>query len=260
MSKSRKAFTLVELLVVIAIIAVLAAILFPVFGRARENARRTTCLSNIRMVGMGLFMYTQDYDERYPGFPNNSFGKSAWTYVLQPYVKSKEFFRCPSDKSTANWAETEEQLTDKNFRKSSYTWNGFFDPGSVKLGKELLDGGVYTSVADIAYPSELVMLAEGFETNQQTTFNANKYASDVKADGSPCACGSFTTNWDAAKQEPTDIMVRRHFDGSNYAYADGHAKWNKFQTLWYRDDSYITEIPGVGTTPSLKGAFDPRRR
>lgn len=86
-------FTLIELLVVIAIIAILAAILFPVFGRARENARRSSCQSNLKQIGLGMMQYTQDYDEMLiPAFN----GSGAWFNTIQPYVKSQQLLKCPT--------------------------------------------------------------------------------------------------------------------------------------------------------------------
>jgi prepilin-type N-terminal cleavage/methylation domain-containing protein/prepilin-type processing-associated H-X9-DG protein len=101
----RPAFTLIELLVVIAIIAILAAILFPVFAQAREAARKTTCLSNLRQLGTGLMMYAQDFDETLPassfaavpGQSINSIRNPKWADVIQPYVKNDQLFTCPSD-------------------------------------------------------------------------------------------------------------------------------------------------------------------
>ena len=100
--RARKAFTLIELLVVIAIIAILAAILFPVFSRARENARRSSCQSNLKQIGLGIMQYAQDYDETLlPGYQTggtaagNSFG--PWHALIQPYVKSYQILRCPSN-------------------------------------------------------------------------------------------------------------------------------------------------------------------
>src|ERR1043166_2835215 len=106
----RRAFTLIELLVVIAIIAVLAAMLFPVFARARESARRATCTSNLHQIGLALHMYTQDYDERFPvcnfsdtpfGFPpathKDGTGKPIYMHeLLQPYSKNEQMYFCPT--------------------------------------------------------------------------------------------------------------------------------------------------------------------
>src|SRR4051812_20391972 len=97
----KKGFTLIELLVVIAIIAILAAILFPVFGRARENARRASCMSNMKQIGLGVMQYTQDYDERYPmryygGAPTGAIQEAnSWRRQIYPYVKSAQLFSCP---------------------------------------------------------------------------------------------------------------------------------------------------------------------
>ncbi len=86
-------FTLIELLVVIAIIAILAAILFPVFARAREKARQTSCLSNVRQLGLGIRMYIDDFDEYFP----SRYQGGAWYNVIRPYVKNDQIFICPSD-------------------------------------------------------------------------------------------------------------------------------------------------------------------
>jgi prepilin-type N-terminal cleavage/methylation domain-containing protein/prepilin-type processing-associated H-X9-DG protein len=97
----RPGFTLIELLVVIAIISLLAAILFPVFSRARENAKRASCLSNLRQITLGVAQYTQDYDERLPILLSTTTppGLIPWFHKLQPYVKSSSVFRCPSDQN-----------------------------------------------------------------------------------------------------------------------------------------------------------------
>src|SRR5438874_9564256 len=87
-------FTLIELLVVIAIIAILAAILFPAFARARENARRSSCQSNLKQIGLGMAQYTQDYDEM---LPSCQMGGQGFDTLINPYVKSAQVWKCPSD-------------------------------------------------------------------------------------------------------------------------------------------------------------------
>ena len=92
-----QAFTLIELLVVIAIIAILAAILFPVFARARENARRSSCSSNLKQIGLGIMQYAQDYDEKFPSRFYGSGGFNSWRRVTFPYTKSTQIYECPSN-------------------------------------------------------------------------------------------------------------------------------------------------------------------
>ena len=96
-SRIKAGFTLIELLVVIAIIAILAAILFPVFAQAREKARAISCLSNMKQIGLGVTQYEQDFDETTPGGLNGYGGGSGWAGQIYPYVKSTQVFRCPSD-------------------------------------------------------------------------------------------------------------------------------------------------------------------
>src|SRR5580658_8422908 len=97
-----RGFTLIELLVVIAIIAILAAILFPVFSRARENARRASCQSNLHQLGLGEIQYTQDYDEHMvPAVTDDTgVGDTCWGLLIYPYIKNNQILQCPSDTST----------------------------------------------------------------------------------------------------------------------------------------------------------------
>src|SRR3989337_1849285 len=99
-AQRKTAFTLIELLVVIAIIAILAAILFPVFIRARENARRTSCASNMKQIGHGLLQYTQDYDETLPAASGYGAATTTWRTYIYSYVKSPQIFVCPSRSRT----------------------------------------------------------------------------------------------------------------------------------------------------------------
>lgn len=115
--RQRAGFTLIELLVVIAIIAILAAILFPVFAQARDQARQTTCLSNLKQIGTGLMMYAQDHDETLPAWPFRGgtggafsdrrwsvWGYSLWVDAVMPYVKNRAVFACPNGPRTGRWS------------------------------------------------------------------------------------------------------------------------------------------------------------
>lgn len=169
---NKKGFTLIELLVVIAIIAILAAILFPVFAKAREKARQTNCLSNLKQIGNGFAMYNQDYDGCYPctdpaywpGYALPAYcGESAsdagdwfknYTYVaqLQPYIKNVQLFKCPSDPNTVVTHQAGRTFT-------SYWYRVFY--GGWNIGAQW--SGFSTSpLSDsaIGYPANLIMSYE----------------------------------------------------------------------------------------------------
>ncbi|RYG65628.1 DUF1559 domain-containing protein, partial [bacterium] len=135
--KIRSAFTLIELLVVIAIIAILAAILFPVFGRARENARRSSCQSNLKQIGLGIMQYTQDYDERYPvrAWPTDE--TMSWRRVTQPYIKSAQVFSCPSNTQNATYALDSSAASIPPIMRS-YAANGYDDMSGRGGGQSLM--------------------------------------------------------------------------------------------------------------------------
>ncbi len=119
---SNRGFTLIELLVVIAIIAILAAILFPVFGRARENARRASCSSNLKQIGLGLVQYVADYDGQYPKpFPDPTRGD--WRQELAKYVKNSDLFRCPSNPQNNKVARDANAANNLPEIKVSYACN-----------------------------------------------------------------------------------------------------------------------------------------
>jgi prepilin-type N-terminal cleavage/methylation domain-containing protein/prepilin-type processing-associated H-X9-DG protein len=217
----RSAFTLIELLVVIAIIAILAAILFPVFAQAREKARQTSCMSNLKQISLGVMQYTGDYDELYPLTRNGTatVGPGGTTWALwkvntYPYVKSTGIYTCPSGVSSVEGRYTLPSgqvlvfSEDYTYGANQYVFvNGAGDAN-----------GVVTSVsqADLGQVSIMGMLADATYAvwqNPARVVNANYPSSIQPPNGSiPFA---------------PDPQYARHAGGSNIVYADGHAK---FQT------------------------------
>ncbi|MBC7806420.1 MAG: prepilin-type N-terminal cleavage/methylation domain-containing protein [Akkermansiaceae bacterium] len=235
MRLTKSAFTLIELLVVIAIIAILAAILFPVFAQARNKARQTSCLSNERQISLGFLQYFQDYDEMFP----NVKGNSPWTTSgVEPYMKSKRLLRCPDDNSIG-W----DLVAPAVPRVTSYSLNGYLAPGNSNL----THGGNFPELASIQNPANLIFLAESAETRPDgvTPFTGTYFHAHVW--NPPASTG----HWLVARNLPDDIITDRHAGGFNVAYLDGHCKWAKWSQVWFRDPSF---------TPPLKGNFDPRQK
>ena len=127
-SQRASAFTLIELLVVIAIIAILAAILFPVFARARENARRSSCQSNLKQIGLGMEQYKNDYDQNFPPvvIPFSGSPQNSWPTLIEPYIKSSQVYTCPS--ATEGAMTPDPQLVNpSNGGRSRYCGTTYFD-------------------------------------------------------------------------------------------------------------------------------------
>jgi prepilin-type N-terminal cleavage/methylation domain-containing protein/prepilin-type processing-associated H-X9-DG protein len=292
----KKAFTLIELLVVIAIIAILAAILFPVFAQARDKARSASCLSNEKQIGLGLMMYTQDYDETYPTayqYKNNTAttnGGSSGGYVhysamIQPYIKSDKVWVCPSDKNGGvgpdnppcmPWTDVSTLGCEAQVPKLSYI------PNSAVLPRKRgpVDAPSVVSIASVDAPSDVIAIAEVTNhlsciflgsTGQLNTERRNKshrptnammrtlsggqWAGQSVADATgpiyaiTKAVAEGAEGWggpsDSGLQNGSGgcrsiaadggVHIRfmepgRHTGGSNYVFADGHAKFFKFET------------------------------
>ncbi|MCE5238864.1 DUF1559 domain-containing protein [bacterium] len=197
---TRRGFTLIELLVVIAIIAILAAILFPVFAKAREKARQTSCLSNLKQLALGMLQYAQDYDETFPrrsgvGFYDASLGTfnyhttlnvhwHGWGTCILPYVKNTQIYKCPSntfDNCGLNYGVPDAALN------SSGTMVSYFSNNAIKLGQ-------------LQRPSESLMITES------------------GGGGGDC----YVLSWQYY------CCAAPHNGGANMALMDGHAKWARF--------------------------------
>lgn len=200
---SKFAFTLIELLVVIAIIAILAAILFPVFGRARENARRSSCQSNLKQIGLGIIQYAQDYDEIMPPRYNTSGipagwpagWDTSWKALVQPYIKSVQIFACPSN--------------PRNTRPGAYEDNTKI-PVSYSSNKRVMnDPSIQVHLASITSAAQTINIVETTVKN---------YEFDVEGGTNFRFVPPKTNNDDDGS------LFNGHLATSNFLYCDGHVK------------------------------------
>lgn len=219
-------FTLIELLVVISIISLLAAILFPVFSRVRENARRSTCQSNLKQISIGLAQYVADNDDRMPGWgnfgntpsPTDQFGILD---AILPYTKSIQIYRCPSEKIGQTEDPDDTAYTD--YVSNANLWLG-------KLGVN--PHGIHTST--ITNPEISIAFAEGPSTPPSTSIGLETCPFNVWSDIDNASLplsyffGTALCATTQTVQRPLASPARlRHLDGSNYAFLDGHVKWLK---------------------------------
>ena len=212
----RKAFTLIELLVVIAIIAILAAILFPVFAKAREKARQSSCASNLKQFGIGTMAYIQDYDELYYGNNNSpvTFGlpdgvstanpNMLWVYQIYPYIKNAQMYNCPS--SGVKWPT--------NIYSSSLSY-GFNDTYLNRV-----------ALASLQCPSETLSIVD---------------------------CGYYLADWDTNAADNHKYPNIVHNDGANLVFCDGHVKWAKGSALGYYDTTEYAAPPTPNIWDNISG-------
>lgn len=212
----RQGFTLIELLVVIAIIAILAAILFPVFAKAREKARQSNCASNVKQIATGLQMYYQDYDEQLPGGYavnwDGTYTIGGYVDPIAPYLKNTQIFKCPSD----GLANCLSYTPSKNFRSAILPGTPPNQPLSYAYNYYLgaLSG---ISPSQIQYPAQTCIIAE-------TVQRPYIYA----AYPNPVIPGVTLV------LDPTNgamIGGSRHNEGMNIGFLDGHCKWFKTSQL-----------------------------
>lgn len=237
--KHHRAFTLIELLVVIAIISILASILFPVFARARENARRTSCLSNLKQIGLGVMQYTQDYDERYPlalwenpstyssagaassyiaqspvdtATPAGAFEVSpgstrghlySWMDFIMSYVKSVQIFTCPS-KTTSSYSPE---------YSPSYGYNAYISLYKSDTDRTPNPARIPVALAEIKRPAETVLFMD-----DPTLYNVGA------TPGNYC---SITSSGFLRPESNYYNIVWPHMEGGVVTFTDGHAKWFK---------------------------------
>ncbi len=247
MSKPR-AFTLIELLVVIAIIAILAAILFPVFAQAKQAAKKTVDLSNIKQLGTVIMLYAGDFDDKYPltSFPAKG---NTWPLRTQAYVKNWDIFRSPGDAST-DWpaAGTLPPSPDAPqndprwaFRWTSYLLNAYNSGGYNNTG-------TYSSTSSLNSPASVIYLALAQDNlaplGQRDHFHPFYWG--VPAEQTSGFMQGAV--WNPDKDETKELKLNAFTEGLNYGFADGHAKYQKWRAVWWRDlDKGI-----------YAGSFDPR--
>ena len=248
-NSAKNAFTLIELLVVIAIIAILAAILFPVFARARENARRSSCQSNLKQIGLGIIQYVQDYDEKYPLARTGNFAingtnnaEAPWQATIQPYLKSIQIFKCPSNSSDAKLSYTNSGLGDTI--PVSYASVGADNQNPTAWGgKTVIGTNPYsssfpspTSLAELASSSQTIMVAEK-AANASTDPEFWPYADHFH----------FTN----------------HLNTTNFLFADGHVKSLKLTAtgtpinMWnVSNTTNVTDAAPGPANPTLQGLLN----
>lgn len=205
----RRAFTLMELLVVIAILAILAAVLFPVFSQAREKARGAKCLSNMRQIGMAANMYLDDWEGRLY-FHHAGLEEITWASRLAPYTRNSGIYICPSDPETA--------LINPNsgeVHRPSYLINAYFTHNFPPGSNEHVEFPVNQYTRDdprIVSPSETILFCEsGIKSRGH---NQDDYDA-----------------WNGLRAVEPLFNVTRHNGGSHYCFLDGHAAWRRYERV-----------------------------
>jgi prepilin-type N-terminal cleavage/methylation domain-containing protein/prepilin-type processing-associated H-X9-DG protein len=232
------AFTLIELLVVIAIIAILAAILFPVFAQAREKARQTACLSNSKQIGIALMMYAQDYDEVYPiGAHNNTNPGTRWSSLIQPYSKNRDVFVCPSRPTVREPDPNRPSRGGFGANVNILTWQGVNGKSMAQIASPantfiICEASQLKTqmVSDAAVNAKPELWAAQVDTNWN--FGAVDYQVYPPSGWEPNSAGVLTYWYNRADDASHNFSRRPvgpHQGGLNVIYCDGHAKWSKIE-------------------------------
>jgi prepilin-type N-terminal cleavage/methylation domain-containing protein/prepilin-type processing-associated H-X9-DG protein len=256
----RRAFTLIELLVVIAIIAILAAILFPVFAQARDKARAASCISNLKQVGTSLLMYTQDYDESFPasrhatGCPGNDGGTrhSPWSVTIFPYVKNVGVFSCPSDPSNVRnaapgfWCTGALQRAGRDNHRRSMVPVAQPEGTCGPAPGGVMSTGWGANQAELTGPASTIMVCERFEGGTSLCHEGSchyKGSGDFVNGGYlPSAQTGLSVQIVAPEAilrgffgGGTDFTSKYHQSSFNVIYADGHVKAVRWSQTFQRN-------------------------
>jgi prepilin-type N-terminal cleavage/methylation domain-containing protein len=205
----RRAFTLIELLVVIAIIAILAAILFPVFAQAREKARQTSCISNLRQVGTASLLYAQDYDEYTVGTERGDNPEYFWGEMLEPYLKNRQILECPSSSRKPQFSAPVPGFPQGIGYEWSYNYaiNDIKDQGGNSIG------AAFAHFAEFTKPADTVLILDGWPVSAAP-------AADEERHEIGWVWGSRNGTVNALEDGNP-----RHSAGFSLLLCDGHAKW-----------------------------------
>jgi len=225
------AFTLIELLVVIAIIALLAAILFPVFGRARESARRSSCLSSAKQIGLAYQMYAADYDDRTARIHSGS-NCPCWTDLLYVYAKNNQIFSgCPSGVFKGEWQPSKPTGTTAEINlgkaNTAFAYNSLYTSAGSSEGQVATppvgtaNSNPGLALAAMPVPAETVVF--GDSAGDYIVYSSNK--TDIITNLEPPYENTNKAPNIRRDSDADQSFVGRHFDGSNFVFVDGHAKW-----------------------------------
>lgn len=252
MNREKRAFTLIELLVVIAIIAILAAILFPVFARAKEAAKKTACLSNTKQFLTAFKLYVTDYDDNY--MPAWTFTPNIlWNQLFQPYIKNRDMFVCPSGTKPGitNWADPNPPAgIDKPF-PTSYIAN--FRILGNGFNRAIAGQAVITNDTGVNNPASTILIADGgAKANAVAPFIPEKYEEKNRAyiledpmiDGLGAGCCASLTRVSDSVNPDWAGPAPRHAGMANIGFMDAHAKSMPPSKFYYGDTPWLDPMRG----------------